>query len=154
VLHNILQPDAPRTAPARFRSGTTLVEVLVAFTLLTTVMVVSVPLVVRHGRLLITARHHRLAVEELSNQLDRLTAMPEGQVQAELKKLAPTAFTEARLPGVKLSGQWQRGDIGGRITLCIVWDEAPHRAKALTMAAWVVPQPRQAGSRPTGGDGR
>ena len=50
-------------------------EMLVAFTLLTSVLALSAPLVVRHGRVLVTARHYRLALEELSNQMERLTAL-------------------------------------------------------------------------------
>ncbi len=121
-----------------------MVELLVAFTLLTTLMAVAVPLVVRHGRLLTAARHYRLAVDELSNQLERLSSLPADQVQVDLRDLAPTEFTASRLPGAELSGHWQPTDVGGRITLSIVWDDRRPDAPPLSMAAWVMPA-----SRPT-----
>jgi hypothetical protein len=126
---------------------------LVALTLLSSFLAVSVPLVVRHGRLLVTARHYRLAIEELSNQLDRLTALPESQLQSELERLAPSPFTASRLPGAELSGELEPADVGTRIMLRIVWDAPQRRAASLSMAAWVLPTPEQASRQPTGGPG-
>src|SRR5882724_7546940 len=89
------------------RTGTSSIEVLVAFTLLSTALSLSLPLVVRHGRLLESCRHYRLALDELSNQLDRLTALPEADAQVALKQLKPSQFIAAKLPGAELSGQLQ-----------------------------------------------
>ncbi len=149
--HPIRHPGPRETLP-RLRGAVISVEVLVAFTLLTTLMAVAVPLVVRHGRLLVAARHYRLAVDELSNQLERLTSLPVDQVAAELGNLTPTDFTASHLPGAELNGQWQPADVGGRVVLHIVWDDRPRRAAPLSMAAWVFPPP--AATPATGGNGR
>jgi hypothetical protein len=120
-------------------SGTSTVEVLVAFTLVTSVLSLSVPLIVRHGRVLTASRQYRLAVDELSNQLERLTAMPDAELQAALGQLTPSEFTAARLPAAELSGKLEAADVGQRLTLQIVWNEPGRREAPVSMAAWVLP---------------
>ncbi len=119
------------------RFGTTTIELLVSFTLLTTVLSVSLPLVVRHGRILASARQYRVAVEELTNQLDRLTELPVGEVRAELAQLKPSEFTRDRLLGAELRGTVTAADLGQRLTLSIVWDEPQRRSAPVELAAWL-----------------
>ena len=132
----------------RFRkhaSGTTTIEVLVAFTLLISVLSLSTPLVVKHGRLLAAQRDYRLALDELSNQIERLSALPEPELASAVQRLAPSEFITARLSGVELRGQLDAAASGRRITLCITWDE-PERSRApVTLAAWIL-SPSQAAS--------
>lgn len=148
-----IQRAAPQTTRRRLRPGVSSIELLVAFTLLTTTMAVSVPLVVRHGRLLESARQYRIALEELSNQLDRLTALPENELQAALRRLAPSQFTASRLPGAEMSGELQPADIGRRIVLQIVWNEPQRSAAPVTLAAWILPEPGRSGIEPTENEG-
>jgi hypothetical protein len=114
-----------------------LIEVFVALTLLTTVLSLAAPMVVRHGRLLIVHRHYRIALDELTNQLDRLTALPSDEVPTAIEQLSPSPFAAASLPGVKLDAELDAANVGQRLTLSITWDE-PGREKApLTLAAWI-----------------
>ena len=69
---------AHRRRPAR--RGTSALEVLVSFILLGGVLAISTPLVVTHGRLLKAQRNYRMALDELSNQLDRLSALPSAEL--------------------------------------------------------------------------
>ena len=131
---------APGSARGQCRVGTLTLELLVAFSLLTTVLAVSVPLAVRHGRILVTERHYRLALEELTNQLDRLTALPSDDLPAELERLKPSSFTAQRLAGVRLEGALQPADVGQRLTLAITWDEPQRREAPLKLAAWILPE--------------
>ena len=117
--------------------GTSSIEVIVAFTLLTSVLSLSVPLVVRHGRLLTSQRHYRLAIDELSNQLERLTALPEPELPEALDELTPSPFIVARLPGVELRYELKPMDYGQRLTLLVSWDEPQRRAAPVSMAAWM-----------------
>jgi hypothetical protein len=131
---------APGSAGGQSRAGTLTLELLVAFSLLTTVLAVSVPLVVRHGRILVTERHYRLALEELTNQLERLSAMPSDEVSAELERLKPSSFIAERLAGVRLEGALQAAEVGQRLTLAITWDEPQRRAAPLKLAGWIFPE--------------
>jgi hypothetical protein len=124
----------------RLRKGASNIEVLVAFTLLTSVLSLSTPLVVRHGRVLAAARHYRLAVDELSNQLERLAALPADEVESMLDDLTPSEFIAAALRGAKLSGKLEAGDIGHRLTLQMVWDEPGRAAAPVSMTGWLIPR--------------
>jgi hypothetical protein len=128
--------------------GTMTVEALVALTLLTTVISVSTPLIVRHGRLLVAQRDYRLALDELSNQLERLTALPPEKLPAALENLRPSPAMAERLHGARLRGQLDAGDGGQRLTLEITWDEPQRTAAPVSLAAWIFPKPQPAGGRP------
>ena len=123
------------------KRGTSSLEVLVAFTLLSSVLSLSLPLVVRHGRLLKDQRSYRIALDELSNQLDRLTALPETELLATLEQLAPSKFAETRLPSAELVGEFEPAEVGRRVTLRLSWN-GPQRRR-VSMAAWIIPQPPQ-----------
>lgn len=139
---------APRVRP--FRSGTTMIEVMVAFTLLTTALSVSLPLVVRHGRLLASHREYRLALDEVSNQLDRLTALPQAELSKAMEQLSVSRFTAGSLPDAELQGELEPADIGRRITLRLSWG-GPQR-QTLSLAAWVFPATPQASELAAGDD--
>jgi hypothetical protein len=133
-------------ADTSIHRGTSALEVLVSLTLLTSTLTLSLPLVVRHGRLLVDQRDYRVALDELSNQLDRLAALPESEMQAARENLAVSEFAAARLPDAKLSGGFEPADIGGRLTLRLTWGRSkPHE---ISMAAWIIPRPPQINEEP------
>lgn len=130
--------------------GTSSLEILVSFTLLSSVLAFATPLVVRHGRLLAAQRDYRLALDELSNQLERLTALPPAELPAAVEGLSPSDFAAAHLPGAELTAELTSADIGQRLTLKLSWDEPQRSAAPVTLAAWVVPlsdPPRSATAR-------
>lgn len=124
-------------APRNHRRAITSFEVLVAFSLIATVISLSVPLIVRHGRLLATARHYRLAVEELTNQLERIAALPPADIDAAVADIKVTDFTAEKLPGAELTAEIHDAEWGRRLTLHIVWDEPQRRETPLAMTAWL-----------------
>src|ERR671919_757535 len=87
----------------RTRCAASMLEVTVALTLLVSVLSLSVSLIFRHARLLTDQRHYRQALDELSNQMDRVTALPADDAPQALTQLSPSQFTAARLAAVKLS---------------------------------------------------
>jgi hypothetical protein len=117
------------------RCGSTSYEVLVAFTLLTTLLSLSLSSMVRHDRLLKSEQNYRLALDEVSNQLDRLTALPGSELSQAVKELQLTPFTAERLADAKLVGEIAPTDIGQRVTLRLT-SRAPNGPK-VTMAGWV-----------------
>jgi hypothetical protein len=125
--------------PGRF--ATSSLEVLVAFTLISGALAIATPLIVAHGKLLKGQRDYRLALDELSSQLDRLTALPAAEVPQALAEIAPAEFTASKLPGAELRGQLEATDLGQRVTLELWWDEPNRRAAPVRLAAWLAPQP-------------
>src|SRR5438094_303290 len=122
---------------SRGRGAMSTLEVLVSLTLLMTVLKYSLPLIVRHEHLLVEQRHYRVALDELSNQLDRLAGMPPGDVPQALKILSPSPFAAAHLTAAKLSAELKPADIGQRITLSLAWND-PHE-ETISMAGWIFP---------------
>jgi hypothetical protein len=141
TILNYSQPPSCPTKPHRRRFGASSLEMLVAFSLLTSVLAFFGPMVVQHGRVVTASRHYRLAFEELSNQLERLTSLPAAEVPAAVGELKPSEFTAARLPGAVITGQLEAAEIGQRLTLQIVWDEPQRAAAPVKMAAWISPSP-------------
>jgi hypothetical protein len=121
------------------RRATSSLDLLVSFTLLITVMSVATPMVVRHGRLLRSQRDYRLALDELSNQLERLSALPAGELPTAVAEIAPSSFVAQRLPGAKLSGELEPAELGVRLTLRLSWNDGERHQAPLSLAAWVFP---------------
>jgi hypothetical protein len=130
------------------RRGTGSLDLLVSFTLLVTVISVSTPLIVRHGRLLKSQRDYRLALDELSNQMDRLTTLPADDLPQAVKQLSPSTFVTDRLHGAKLGGELQPAESGMRITLTLSWKETERVRAPVVLAAWVFPSKVQPDKKP------
>ena len=131
-----------RRRPAR--RGTSALEVLVSFILLGGVLAMSTPLVVAHGRLLKAQRNYRLALDELSNQLDLMSALPPAELPAAVGQLTPSPLTASRLPGASLRGKLADAEGGQRVTIEIWWDEPNRQAAPLRLTAWITPPPAAA----------
>jgi hypothetical protein len=138
----IMQSSHYRNVPRNIRAGTSTLDALVACTLLVTVVSVATPLVVRHTGLLKSQRNYRLALDELSNQLEHLTALRNDELAEAVDKLAPSAFLTERIPSAELSGELQPAETGTRVTLKLSWNESQVRKEPLSLAAWVIPAPQ------------
>ena len=119
--------------------GTTTIELLVSFALLTAVLGAALPLVVRHGRILTSARHYRMALDELSNQAEEIASMDRQQAIRAVANIKPSAFTSEHLPGVELTAVLAPPDDAERITLSLIWDEPGRRSAPVSLVAWLPP---------------
>ncbi len=121
------------------RRGITLFELLVSFGILSVIISVSAGLLVRHGRLLVSGRNQRLAVEELANRMEVLHSLPPAAREAFLAAPAPSPFAAAHLPGATLAAVAAPPDNDGlqRIELAIEWNEPGRRGHPLRLAGWL-----------------
>jgi hypothetical protein len=126
--------------------GTSSLEVIVAFTLLSSVLAVSTPLIVRHQRLVTTQREYRFALDEVNNQLDRLSILPHDELPAAVERLTPSEFAVAHLANAKLHGQIQAADLGQRVTISISWGDEQRQAAPIILTSWFLPQLANANS--------
>ena len=123
----------------RPRRGVTSFEAVVAFVLLASVTAISTHSFVAHGRLLKTQRSYRLALDELSNQLERLSVLPPEELSPAVAQLSVSPAAQERLSGAQIRGEIADSLLGRRVTLEIWWDE-PHRQEApVRMTAWAAP---------------
>ncbi len=121
------------------RLGISSVEVVVAFVLLSGVLLASTSLMVKHGRLLQAQRNYRLALDELANQVERISALPAEEIESAVENLEPSPFVVRFLNDATLEGELQPADVGQRLVLRLTWDE-PQRSEApVTLSAWIIP---------------
>ncbi len=113
-----------------------MLECLVSATLLIAMISVVVPLTVRANRIWQDARCYRLAVNELSNQLEELTLLgDEARAQALKNWKADDQLLQV-LPEAQLSGETIDDAQGKRVRVSITWRRAGP-ALPITMMAWV-----------------
>jgi hypothetical protein len=149
MTRNPIAKSRPAACPrSASRRGTGTMDLLVSFTLLLTAISVVSPLVVRHGRMLKSQRNYRLALDELSNQMDRLTMLPIESLPQAIKQLSPSVFLSKRLPGSQLSGELQSTELGTRVTLKLSWNETERARAPVSLAAWVFRTPAQSAKSP------
>ena len=140
-----LHGSMPHRDTSTFRSGTTLTELVVACTLLGSFVAVVVPATVRVGRLQQSLRQERIALDELTNQLDRISLLPIDQISDELETLKASEPTASSLLTPKLSGEMDESQDGYRIVLNITWDGSGRRDAPLAMSTIVYPKPNPSG---------
>jgi hypothetical protein len=148
MVMNSLGRMNPRTctiAAPPVRAGTSTLDALVAFTLLVTTLSVATPLVVRHGRLLKSQRDYRLALDELSNQMERVIATSASDLPATIQQLSPSEFLMERIPSAQISGALQPVDGGMRVVLQLTWNELAGRRAPVSLAGWVFPATQREG---------
>ena len=122
---------------SKTRRGTTTIELLVSFTLLSTVLGAALPLVVRHGRILHSARQYRVALDELSNQAERIGALSHDDAMKAIDELEPSPFAAERLPDAKLTAEVASSDGFERVTLSLSWNEPGRQAAPVSLVAWL-----------------
>lgn len=130
-------PAIRRRATGRqLRRGWGMLDMFVAFTLLVATITVVTPLLVRHGRLLESQRHYRIALEELTSQLDRLTVLPLEQTPDAVDRLKPSEFLAEKLPGAELTAKLATIEDGTRITLSLSWNAPGRRDAPVMLSGW------------------
>jgi hypothetical protein len=137
-LHN------PSLLNRRTRTGFTSTELVVASSLLVAVMAVIGPLTVRNVRLLRDARHQQLALEELSSEMERLTALQgDARVQA-IEDLAPSQWLAAAAPDVEIKGEMVDDTDGNRLILSLDWNQPNYPRAPVRLVGWLNPLPGEA----------
>lgn len=120
------------------RSGMSVSELLVAATLLLTLITLVVPLAARTGRIWQDSRAYRMALEELTNELEHLTALPPEERQLALEQWQPSERITRALPGANLESETIDDEDGQRLVLTLDWDR-PSGATPLSLVSWILP---------------
>ena len=137
----VLVGNALRGVPRLQRqpTGASSLEAIVAFTLLSAALTFATPLVIQHSRLLKAQRNYRLALDEVSNQIERLSLLPADDVSSGLSRLQPSELIANKLPGAELRGELDAEDIGRRLTLRLSWPGAHGQPTTVSLATWMPP---------------
>ena len=119
--------------------GSSSLEAIVSFTLLSAALTFATPLVVQHSRLLKAQRDYRLGLDEVSNQIERLSLLPTDELSGALSQLTPSALISAKLPGAELRGKLDDSDIGRRLMLRLTWPAPQGGPTTVSLSTWVLP---------------
>lgn len=118
------------------RSGLSSLELIVAAGLMTTIVASTIPVYIRHQRLLVDASRERIALEELANQAERLQATPAADWNASVVDMRPSPIAVSHLPGVSLHADLDQTSLGPRVLLHLSWNAPGRRHHPLTLAVW------------------
>lgn len=130
------RPCPDNSNSVKRRRGATATELVVAATLLVSLLGALAPLAIAAGRIRRDARHYQLALEELSNQLDRLSSLNGDERTAALAALAPSDDLSGSLPDATLKGEIVRDEDGTRLVLTLDW-KRPRAAAPLQLVGWL-----------------
>ena len=83
-------------------------------------------------------RQQKVALNELSNQLDRLTTLPVEDVRDSIKALEPSAECRRSLTQPALSGVVEnQPKFGNRLTISITWqNDSGKNSRPIQLSAW------------------
>ena len=118
------------------RRGITAIELVVSAMLLMSVMTFVTTLCFRINMVWQDIGHHRVAVGELSNQLESLQRMTPAEAQEALGTLQPSALCRRTLRDPELEGELVKDDLGNRIVLQINWTRR-NPGQPIELAAWL-----------------
>ena len=116
------------------RDGVSLIELIVAATLLITGTTIVGQLTVATGRVWQRTRHERLASEELSNQLGRIVSLSVDRRDEAIASLSPSPLVTEVLPDAELAASRVTDDDGERLELVLRW---PDRPKGIRIVGWL-----------------
>ncbi|MFZ4731888.1 MAG: hypothetical protein ACOYK7_05040 [Pirellulales bacterium] len=108
-----------------------------ALAILMVVVGSTMPLFVRHLRLLADSRHERLALEELANLAERLLSLPPADVTGFLAAPPLSDRIAARLPGARVTATQDPG--GERVVLRLAWQSPGRTVRPQALAVWLPP---------------
>ena len=129
------------------RRGSMLTELIVAGGLLATTMGLVATCVVAGQRLQRMQREQTLAVDELSNQLERLISLPPSEMDKGLQELEPSVWAIERLPDSKLTAQRHSDELGDRVELQLQWKRVGN-PPPLIAVAWLAARKPAAETKP------
>jgi len=118
------------------RRGTTLLECIVAASILSVAIGTVTMGVFRIGRIWTDTGHYRIALQEVSNQLESLTQLPPAQVQPAIESLAISSQVARSLGDAKLTGELVQDEFGDRVKLELSWREG-RSTRPIRMTAWL-----------------
>lgn len=128
----------------RRRAGTSLAELVVAGTLLLAATGVVATSAVGGHRLARLEKQNRIAADEISNQLERLSILPATEVQSALRELSVNPWAAQSLIEAELTGRLIDDEYGQRIELSLQW-QRPGESKPLSAVVWLSEQNSAAG---------
>jgi len=129
------------------RSGLTMTEIIVSAVLLMTVMSFVGSICFRVNLIWSDVNHNRVAINELSNQLEVLTLLKPDQVAVAIESLEPSQACSGALKSPALTGEIIKDELGSRVILRLNW-ERPVESLPVELSGWVATATQSANQPP------
>ena len=120
------------------RCGYSVIELMVSMSVLLIGMAGVAKLYFRLDLIWTDVSHHRIAINELSNQLERITLLPMNDVQPALEHLELSPQCKRTLVDASISGNIRQDRIGTSVLLKIQW-QREHLAQTAQLVGWLNP---------------
>ena len=118
------------------RRGLTSIEVLASVAILLATVSVVTTLVFKCGMIWKDVSQRRVAVAELSSQLEELTLLDKDSATEKIEELEPSMICSERLPEAKLTGTLSEDNLGIRIQLSLSWKRSVE-SKPIILSGWL-----------------
>jgi hypothetical protein len=118
------------------RRGTTLLECIVAASILSVAIGTVTMAVFRIGRIWTDTGHYRIALQEVSNHLETLSQLPPDQIQPAIESLALSPDVGRSLVDAEFSGELIQDEFGDRVKLTLTWGDE-RKTRPIHMTAWL-----------------
>lgn len=119
----------------RFR-GITMVECVVAASILIVAMGTVTTMSFRLNRVWIDVAHQRIAMNELTNTLESLCELPVDEIEQAIAELSPSTAANASLYEPELTGERINDSFGDRVALRLTWKSA-HPIRPAELVGWI-----------------
>ena len=120
----------------RTNHGFSKVELLVASSLLSALVLIAVPLITRLQNVWKSTRMYQIATLELANRMDALRELEPEACEAAIGSLQVSERLKASLPNVELTGEMVRTEEETRIILRMKLDPAV-RQQPIILIGWL-----------------
>lgn len=120
------------------RPGTTIVECVVAAGVLMVAMGTVTTMAFRVSRVWMQTGHQRIAMDELSNQLERIIDAEPNKIDQMIDGIEPSEVAMTSLDEPELSATRVRDELGDRVTLQLQW-RSPHPVAPVELTGWIDP---------------
>jgi hypothetical protein len=120
------------------RSGITMIELIVSAVLLMTVMSFATTLCFRINQVWSDIGQHRVALNELSNQLETITRLDVAAAKLAVAEIQPTEVCRRTLIDPEIRGEVTTDNLGTRIQLQINWNRT-HPGTPMKLVGWLIP---------------
>lgn len=126
---------------ANHRPGTTLTELLVAIGILSSLITITLPMSVKLMRTRQLYRQRLVALEELANQMDRLTLVPASEVRRQSDELTVPVHLAEQLDNASLQLATVEEAPATRLQLTLTWrDRMGNMTQPVTLTGWIYPR--------------
>lgn len=119
------------------RRGITSLELVVSVAILLATVTVITTLIFKCGMIWKDVSQRRVAVRELSSQLEELTLLDQDSAKDKIEQLELSALCTERLPAAKLTGVLSEDNLGVRIQLSLNWKRSVE-TKPVILCGWLI----------------